>query len=687
MSRIAIALITLALAVVSACGQSSAPDAPLAEAKAMPEAAAVGAKHAAGRGFHLEEATIAEIQTAILARQLTAEQLVGFYLARIKAYNGTCVEQADGVLGPIAAIANAGQINALQTLNLRPAARESWGFDARKARSMTDPVDDDPAMPDALETARELDRQFEQTGLLAGPLHGVVMAIKDQYDTVDMRTTAGADAFYFNDRPPDDATFVRRLREAGAIVLAKANLGEFASAIPRSAFGGTFCNPYDTQRSPGGSSSGSGSSVGANLVTCAIAEETGSSIRGPAYSASSVGISPTQELVSRDGMIQQGINTRVGPICRTVEDAAKVLDAIAGYDEKDELTAFSVGRLPAQSFASFAKARDLSGLRIGVVREYMTKALFTKEDEQSIDLVSEAAAAMGRLGATLVDPGPNGALFDDCVRRYHPLMHDKQFTRKYPDLFPVDDAGEPSGDHIATLIDLAEDPSAVPAQINFRELSGAPTPGQGTYWLDRYLRERGDANIRTTADFITKANYYQDPNFPDHRRRHERAIEAKELAMDARMQDRFAVQAMVLQCMAEMNLDAVVYPTSNIPPVMLGSPRGPTVNGRAGDGVWRFLGRNGFPVITVPAGFTTQMYDRVRVATAESGLDQDIADQDEDEDETELIGPVAASLPVGVDIVARPFGEPTLLRIAAAYEAATQHRRAPPGFGPLPGEP
>lgn len=636
---------------------------------------------AASATFHLQEATISDIQNAILAKQLTTEQLVKLYLTRIQAYNGTCVNQPEGILGPISTIPDAGQINALQTLNLRPDTRKAWGFDVRKARSMTDAKDNASTMPDALEAARALDKKFAETGKLVGPLHGVVMAIKDQYDTFDMRTTAGADAFYANDRPPEDATFVKRLREAGAIILAKSNLGEFASAIPRSAFGGTFCNPYDTERTPGGSSSGSGSSVGANLVTCAIAEETGSSIRGPAYSANSVGISPTQELVSRHGMIQQGINTRVGPICRTVEDAAKVLGVIAGYDPKDELTAFSVGRLPKQPYDSFAKPGRLDGVRIGVVREYMNKSLFTKEDEQTIDLVSAAATEMGKLGATLIDPGPGGALFDDCIRRYNPLLQDKQFTSKYPELFPVDDKGKPSGDHIAVLIDLAEQPSKVPGEINFRNLSGSETPGQGTYWLDRYLRERGDTNIKTAADFVTKANYYKDPNFPDHKRRHEREMQAKELDMTARMQNRFAIQTMVLQCMAEMNLDAVVYPTSNIPPVMLGSPRGPKVNGRDGDGVWRFLGRNGFPVITVPAGFTTEMYDRVRVKPATASPAQG------EEEATELVGPVPAKLPVGIDIVARPFGEPTLVRIAAAYEAATHHRTPPPGFGPVKGEP
>src|SRR5580698_3235910 len=238
------------------------------------------------RKFHLQEATIAEIQSAILAKRITTEQIVRLYLARIKAYNGTCVKQPNGILGVIETIPHAGQINALSTLNLRPATRKAMGFDDRKARSMTDAKDNNPNMPDALEVAAEQDREFAKTGKLAGPLHGVVMAIKDQYDTFDMRTTAGADAFYANDRPPEDSVFVQRLRAAGAIILAKSNLGEYASATPRSSFGGTFCNPYDTERIPRGSSSGSGSSVGANLVMCAIAEETGSSIRGPASAAS-----------------------------------------------------------------------------------------------------------------------------------------------------------------------------------------------------------------------------------------------------------------------------------------------------------------------------------------------------------------------------------------------------------------
>ena len=179
--------------------------------------------------FQIVEATIAEIQAGILSGELTSTQVVELYLSRIKAYNGTCVDQPEGILGAITTIPRVGKVNALITLNLRPAERLSRGFDERRARSMTDAADDDPAMPDALEVAAEQDAYFASTGTLIGPLHGVVMAIKDQFDTYDMRTTSGADAFYANDRPPRDATFVQRLRDAGAIILAKANMGEYAA--------------------------------------------------------------------------------------------------------------------------------------------------------------------------------------------------------------------------------------------------------------------------------------------------------------------------------------------------------------------------------------------------------------------------------------------------------------------------
>jgi Asp-tRNA(Asn)/Glu-tRNA(Gln) amidotransferase A subunit family amidase len=623
----------------------------------------------ANDGFRLHEATIPQIQEAILKGRITTVGLVELYLKRIKAYNGTCVNEPEGILGPVTTIPRAGQINALSTLNLRPATRAAWGFDARKARSMTDGVDASPDLPDALEVAAAQDRRFKETGRLVGPLHGVVLAIKDQYDTADMRTTSGADAQYANDRPPDDATFVSRLRNAGAIVLAKANLAEYASDGSRSAFGGTFCNPYDTEREPGMSSAGSASSVAANLVTCAIGEETVVSIRWPAAVNNIVGIAPTQELVSRDGMMGAGLNTRTGPICRTVQDAARILDVIAGYDAKDPLTAFSVGRTPAQPYASFAAAQRLDGTRIGVIREYMNRKLFSRADEESIALVERALDDLRKLGATVVDPGPEGALFQGCIDRLAPELYNAAFAARHPALFPFTATGEPATDHIATLLGMNADPARVPEGLSIRNLGAFPAEGEGKYMMNRYLRERGDANITSNADLIAKANFYRDPNFPDRKQIRENAERAMELDMAVRLQHRFALQSIVLQCMQEQGLHALVYPTASVPPRRMTAPREPAVNGRSPVG-WSLLGQQGFPALTLPAGFTTQVWDRER----------------DGKGDTRLVA-TAARLPVGVDFVARPFEEAVLFRIAAAYEAATKHRRPPPDFGPLPDEP
>jgi amidase len=625
--------------------------------------------------FRIEEATIEDIQGAIQRGELTSTRVVQLYLARIKAYNGTCVEQPDGVLGagPIKPIKNAHALNALMTLNLRPSNREKLGFDARKARSMTDPMDDGAAMSDAVEVAAKQDAYFASNGKLIGPLHGIVFSIKDQYNTFDMRTTAGMDSAFANDRPPRDATFVKRLRDAGAIILAKANLGEMGTPNSRSSFGGPFCNPYDTQRSPGTSSGGSGSSVGANLVTCSIGEETGGSIHHPSKNNSLVGIAPTQELVSRDGMLASGINTRVGPLCRTVKDAARVLDVIAGYDPKDELTAFSVGRLPAEPYRNFANDKTLNGMRIGVIREHMDKKALNEADFEAIDLTDRAIDDLRRLGATIVDPGAGGALFQGCMDKYAPLYRNRVFTEQYPNLFPADTNGKPSTDRIATLVDMFFDPSRVPPGVTIRNIAGASNSGMSKYMIDRYLRDRGDANIKSLRDLIDKSKYYQDirpdAGFIDRKAALEETEKSTTLDMANVFQDRFAYQQVVLQCMAQDNLDAMVSPSGNIPAYVLGEPIEPPLNGRT-NSVWGLLGQHGFPTLSVPAGFTTHVIDRIRDPAAPGG--------------TRLAEPIPAKLPLGIMFVGRPFAEPTLIRIGSAYEAATKHRVPPPDFGPVP---
>jgi Asp-tRNA(Asn)/Glu-tRNA(Gln) amidotransferase A subunit family amidase len=215
---------------------------------------------------------------------------------------------------------------------------------------------------------------------------------------------------------------------------------------------------------------------------------------------------------------------------------------------------------------------------------------------------------------------------------------------------------------------LHDDPSRVPAAVSLRTLNagGLGPAGEGKYFINRYLRERGDANIKTNADLIAKARFYQDPNFPDRKQAREQAERATTFDMAARLQGRHAVQTMLLQCMQEQQLDALVSPMSTVPPRKLTSPREPPSNGRTPIG-WSLIGQQGFPVISVPAGFTSVVWDRVPDGNA-----------------TRLVGPVNVALPVGVDFIARPFDEPLLFRIASAFEAATRHRRPPADFGPLP---
>jgi Asp-tRNA(Asn)/Glu-tRNA(Gln) amidotransferase A subunit family amidase len=434
-----------------------------------------------------------------------------------------------------------------------------------------------------------------------------------------------------------------------------------------------MCNAYATDRDVGGSSGGSATSVAANLVTCSIGEEGGPSIRMPSRLNNVVGLSPSQGLVSRDGSLAGfGINDRHGPICRTVEDAARVLSVIAGYDPSDELTTLSIGRLPEGRYQTLlvdlsAEPRPLTGVRIGVVREYMDKRLFTDADSESIDIVERALDDLSGLGSTIVDPGREGALFQDCVDKYIGFARNALFTRQFPEAFP------PGGDHIQLLLDLFSDPSRVPDGPSIRNFGPSRvSEGESRYKINRYLAERGDANVRSVADLLSNSNFYtddyEDTRFRDVRKTLERDEAVLTLDLRDRMFSRFAIQQIVMQCMAIHGLDAVTYPTGNVPAALIKAPVEPDINNRSHQ-AWTLLGQQGFPAITVPAGFTTRAFDRVRDASAPGG--------------TRLVGPVPAALPVGIDFLGLPFHEATIIKIAGAYEAATRHRTQPPEFGPL----
>jgi amidase len=662
----------------------------------------------AQRAFRLEEASIADVHRAITSRQLTVSQMVTDYLKRIEAYNGTCVkgavDPATGFqLGDIEPIENAGQLNALSTLNLRG------------KRSRTDTADKDPTMPDALETARALDAEFARTGRLRGPLHGIVFAIKDQFDTFDMRTTGGAAANYTNDRPPRDAEVVARLRAAGAIILAKANMGEYASG-DRSTFGGTTCNPYDTSRSAGRSSGGSGAAVAANLVMCALGEETGPSARNPAANNSLVGIVATHSLVSRAGLMPASLTRdRAGILCRSVKDAAIVLNVLAGYDPRDGATAASVGRLPGRGYQSFADKANLRGVRIGVVREFMQP--FTKADEEVIRVTNQAIADLAKAGATIVDPGPNGSLFKDAIAALLPGLDAPALAAIYKEFFAA-------GSMVDKSVDVTGDPTRMPPELSLRMLAerDVPNSGEVLYVLNRYLRERGDKNIKSVADLVTNATFYTHApidgvTVPPKSRleglsvRTERLTKKSDGTPVVRRTPitnldgngwhalRTTLQVLVDKVMADHKLDALVYPTKTIPAPLLAMPVEPTNIKTVKDTItvvidgephersvdrpldarmplaWRLSPNGGFPTIVVPAGFTREVYDRAVIRGADGSRRAG-----------ELTGPKAVELPVAIDFLGRPFSEPVLIRIAAAYEQATRHRKPPRAFSQSGGQ-
>lgn len=607
---------------------------------------------AAAAPFHLEEASIADVHRAIIAGQLSATQLVTLYLRRIDAHNGRCadgaVDRATGLqLGEVTPKRNAGHLNAIITVN------------RRGQRSQTDRTDANPAMPDALETARALDAELARTGKLSGPLHGIPFIVKDQFDTFDMRTTAGAAADYANDRPPRDAEVVARLRKAGAIILGKGNMGEYASG-DRSTFGGITCNPYDTSRSAGRSSGGPGAAVAANLAICGIGEETGPSTRNPAANDSLVGIVSTRSLVSRAGIIPASLTRdRAGILCRSVADAATVLSVIAGYDPADPATADSIGRTPAGGYTSDAENPSLMGMRIGVVREFMQ--VFTKADADSVRIADQAIADLAKAGVTIIDPGPHGALFRTAIGEVVPAL----------------DA--------PTLEELRRQTPTAPPDLNIRLLADRepPTSGEVLFAMDRYLRTRADRNIGSVRDLLEHSIFYDHPpidgaTLPPRTRLQMMLQDAKGPDISRWHETRTVLQMLVNKVMADNRLDALVYPTKTIPAPLLAAPLEPSAVG-GGDFraplTPRLSPNAGLPAIVVPAGFTREVYDRIS------------ARKNGHVTAGELGGPKAVQLPVAIEFLGRAYSEPTLIRIAAGYEQATHHRRPPAAFPPLAGEP
>jgi Asp-tRNA(Asn)/Glu-tRNA(Gln) amidotransferase A subunit family amidase len=303
--------------------------------------------------FRLQEATIAGIHAALAAGQLTCSQLTKLYLDRIAAYDQE---------GPA--------LHAIITLN-----------------------------PKAMEVAADMDRSYRASPASAGPLHCIPVILKDNFNTFDMPTTGG-NVSMKTSVPPADAFTVARIRQAGALILAKANLQEFArGGMSISSLGGQVRNPYDLSRTPGGSSGGPGAAIAANFAVLGTGSDTGQSIRSPASANNLVGIRPTRGLVSRAGVIPNSLTQdEVGPIARTVTDAALLLDVMAGYDPADPITAFGKGRAPA-SYARLLSPDALKGARIGV----MTNLFGRSERHTEVNHVMEGVIArMAGLGASIV---------------------------------------------------------------------------------------------------------------------------------------------------------------------------------------------------------------------------------------------------------------------------------------------
>jgi len=255
--------------------------------------------------------------------------------------------------------------------------------------------------PDALRKARELDDEYSKTRRLR-PLHGVPVVVKDNYDTSDLQTAAGSLAMK-GSLPPDDAYQVRRLREAGAVVLGKTNMAEWAFSPYQtvSSIAGTTRNPYDLKRVPAGSSGGTAAAVAANLGLVGLGTDTGNSIRGPSSHCCLVGIRSTMGLTSRDGIVPLYLRNDVGgPMCRTVEDAARVLDVIAGHDPADPITKLSVGKTP-ESYTDHLGVDGLEDKRIGVFRYYTDQPT---TDPEVLKVFEKAIDDLDSGGAEVVDP-------------------------------------------------------------------------------------------------------------------------------------------------------------------------------------------------------------------------------------------------------------------------------------------
>jgi Asp-tRNA(Asn)/Glu-tRNA(Gln) amidotransferase A subunit family amidase len=766
-------------------------------------AASQTATAAAGRGaprYHVEEATIADVHRAIQQGETTCKGIVQAYIDRARAYDGVCVQivTRDGasipaVTGPVrggspvafptsttaigsvlprfdeyagppidfgrmettssdpsvhqqygmvTGISNAGQVNALATLNIRGERSVTCKAEC-DAPSSSGPLpascpkacDAFRKQPDALERAAQLDAQYgRHPDLKAMPMYCVAFSFKDVYDTADMRTTGGADVNYAMDAPSQDSTVVAELRAKGAIIYAKANLDEYNAgsgdpggaaratargygAGARSTWGGSACNPYDTTRETGGSSSGSAAGVAANLVQCSICEETGGSCRQPAWRNDIVAFVTTKGLIPYGGAIgADPYLDRAGIQCRTVTDAAKVLDALKdpqrGYfDPRDIYTALPKGLISQQPYASYAApsagpkpGKPLAGLRVGIVREYMVK--HAANDAAMSDLVNGEIKKVLRdqLGAELVesidplypdDPSiPNMTYgFQQALAEILPFHFPEYLQRSTAgrggrgggdgDDGPAAGRGDGGsafsvpGYDITTrdyMVKAAEGQAPWPDSLNMRSANSPGSAASFGFNLAQYLLRRGDARVRDWASLNANAKYFS-VNRVAAMKNWENKIDLVSAGMSQNIRMREVMRLVILKVMRQNNIDILVNPTTTIPPARIGFAGQPQVNSRPA-GRFPTSANLGIPEITVPAGFNTIIYEPEFVLNAAKNSYASVANENKS-------STLALPLPVGMSFWGGPGDEGVIIKVAAAYEAATKHRKAPAAFGPV----
>lgn len=415
------------------------------------------------------------------------------------------------------------------------------------------------------------------------PLRGLPVVVKDNCDTADMPTTGGSAALA-NNRPATDSTVVRRLKEAGAIIVGKTNLHELALAgLTVSSLGGQTRNPYDLGRTPGGSSGGSGVALAVGYAVAAIGTDTVNSIRSPASANCIVGLRPTRGLVSRAGVIPcSSTQDAVGPMARNVEDLAKVLDVIAGYDPGDATTACCIGRI-APTYTAGLERTNLSGCRIGFVRALQGSG---SENEDVNRAVENSMAAFRSVGAET-------------------LSLEERFV---------------DPDYLVAHGDVQK--------WEFKRVFNA------------YLRDCGTTSVRSLKDFIATGAFHHETletflhdasaiDDPGH--------DPEYLSRLAAITD---LRGLVLNIMAQRNLDALAYPLQRCLAVPIGSSGQTQRNGILASLI-------GFPALTVPMGFS------------------------------EPTPAAPLGVPMGLDILARPFEEIKLIGIGHVFERMTHIRRPP----------